>query len=68
MPTQFYRVTWKFHKNLLENVLKQVAKYERNSIPSEEFKLTAKSLGAHMKVAESSPGMGHGELILRTFI
>ena len=38
------------------------------SIPSEEFELTANSLGAHMKVTESSPGMGHGELILRTFI
>ena len=37
-------------------------------IPSEEFELTANSLGAHMKVTESSPGMGHGELILRTFI
>ena len=36
--------------------------------PSEEFELTANSLGAHMKVTESSPTMGHGELILRTFI
>ena len=26
-------------------------------IPSEEFELTAISLGAHMKVNESSPGM-----------
>ena len=37
-------------------------------LPSEEFELTADSLGAHMEVTESSPGMGHGELILRTFI
>ena len=36
--------------------------------PSEEFELTADSLGAHMKVIESSPSMGHNELILRTFI
>ena len=40
--------------------------------PSEEFELTANSLGAHMKVTgsshESSHGMDHGELILRTFI
>ena len=36
--------------------------------PSEEFKLTANSMGAHMKLTESSPGMGHDELILRTFI
>ena len=36
--------------------------------PYEEFELTANSLVAHMKVTESSPGMGHGELILRTFI
>ena len=36
--------------------------------PSEEFELTANSLGAHMKVTESSPSMGHGELILRTSI
>ena len=35
---------------------------------SEEFELTVNSLGAHMKVTESSPGMGHSELILRTFI
>ena len=37
-------------------------------VPSEEFELTANSLGAHMKVTESSPGVGHGELILRTLI
>ena len=37
-------------------------------LPSEEFELTANSLGAHMKVIESSPGMGQSELILRTFI
>ena len=37
-------------------------------LPREEFVLTANSLGAHMKVTESSPGMGHSELILRTFI
>ena len=36
--------------------------------PSEEFELTANSLGAHMKVRESSSGIGHSELILRTFI
>ena len=36
--------------------------------PSEEFGLTANSLGAHMKVTESSPGMGHSDLISRTFI
>ena len=35
---------------------------------SEEFELTANSLGAHMKLTEISPGMSHGELILRTFI
>ena len=35
---------------------------------SEEFELTANSLGAHMKVTESSHGLDHGELILRTFI
>ena len=33
-------------------------------MPSEEFEFTANSLGAHMKVTESSPGMGHGELIV----
>ena len=37
-------------------------------VPSEGFELTPNSLGAHMKVTGSSPGMGHGELILRTFI
>ena len=37
-------------------------------LPSEEFELKANSLGTHMKVTESSPGMGHGEFILRTFI
>ena len=37
-------------------------------VPSEEFELTTNSLGAHMKVTESSPDMGHGELILTTFI
>ena len=31
--------------------------------PSEEFELTA-----HMKAMESSPGMGHEELISRAFI
>ena len=36
--------------------------------PSEKFELTANSLGAHMKVTETSPSMGHGEQILRTFI
>ena len=36
--------------------------------PSEEFKLTANPQGAHVKVTESSPSMGHRELILRTFI
>ena len=36
--------------------------------PSKEFELAANSLGAHMIVTESSPGMGHGELVLRTFI
>ena len=35
---------------------------------TEEFELTANSLGAHMKVTESSPRMGHCELILRKFI
>ena len=44
--------------------LKETFSYE----PGEEFELTANSLGAHMKVTESSPGMGHGEHILRTFI
>ena len=39
-----------------------------SNLPSEEFELTANSLGAHKKVTQSSPGMGHGELILRTFI
>ena len=39
-----------------------------NDLPSEEFELTANLLGAHMKLTESSPGMGHGEVILRTFI
>ena len=38
------------------------------NVPSEEFELRVNSLGAHMKVRESSPGMGHSELILRTFI
>ena len=38
------------------------------NLPSEEFELTANSLGDHMKVTESSSGMGHGKLILRTFI
>ena len=37
-------------------------------MPRGKFELTADSLGAHMKVTESSPGMGHFELILRTFI
>ena len=37
-------------------------------VPSEEFDRTANSLGVHVKAAESSSGMGHGELILRTFI
>ena len=37
-------------------------------MPSDEFELTAYSLGAHMNVTESSPDMGHSELILRTFI
>ena len=37
-------------------------------LPSEEFELADNSRGAHMKVTESSPGIGHGELILRTFI
>ena len=37
-------------------------------VPSEVFDLTANSLGTHMKVIEISPDMGHGELILRTFI
>ena len=36
--------------------------------PSEKFELTANSLGAHIKVTETSPSMGQGELILRTFI
>ena len=36
-------------------------------LPSEEFELTANLLGAQMNVTESSPGMAHGELILRTF-
>ena len=35
---------------------------------NKEFELTANSLGAHMKVAESSPRMGHSELIMRTFM
>ena len=39
-----------------------------HSLPSEEFELTANSLVAHMKVTDSSPGMGHGELILRSFV
>ena len=30
-------------------------------LPSDEYELTANSLGAHMKVTESSPGMGHFE-------
>ena len=34
-----------------------------NVSPSEEFELTANSLGARMKFPESSPGMGHGEII-----
>ena len=38
---------------------------ELNHLPSEEFELTANSLGAHMKVIESSSNMGHGELNLR---
>ena len=38
------------------------------NLPSEEFELTANSLGAHMKVIESSLGLGHSELILRTVI
>ena len=33
-----------------------------------KHKVTANSLGAHMKVTESSPGMGPSELILKTFI
>ena len=37
-------------------------------LPGEEFALIANSLGAHMKVIESPPSMGHDELILRTFI
>ena len=37
-------------------------------LSSEEFELTANSLGAHMKVTESSLGIGHGELIFKTFI
>ena len=36
--------------------------------PSEKFELTANSLGAHMKVAESLPSIGYSELILRTLI
>ena len=39
-----------------------------NIVRSEEFELTAYSLRAHMNVTESSLGMGHDELILRTFI
>ena len=35
-------------------------------LPSEEFELTANSLGAYTELTESSPGMGHSELILRT--
>ena len=35
---------------------------------SEEFEPTANSLGAHMRVTESSLSLGHGKLILRTFI
>ena len=38
------------------------------STPSEELELTANSLESHIKVTESSPGMGHSKLILRTFI
>ena len=37
-------------------------------LPREEFELTANSLGAHIIVTESSPGMGHGELISTTII
>ena len=32
------------------------------TFPSEEFELTANSLGALVKVTESSAGMGHGSL------
>ena len=48
-------------------MLDLVSDYLR-SLPSEEFALTADSLGPHMKVTESSPVTGHGELILRTFV
>ena len=46
----------------------QQKKTTESSELSEEFELTANSLGAHMKVTESSPSMGHSELILKTFI
>ena len=39
-------------------------------IPSEEYELTANSLGTHMKVTESSSSMGHSEItvgLLRAF-
>ena len=35
--------------------------------PSEEFELTANSLGAHMKFTESSPGMGDDEREFEVF-
>ena len=34
------------------------------NLPSEEFELTANSLGAHMTVTESSPGIGQDELTM----
>ena len=44
-----------------------VVQLQQMILPSEEFELRANSLGADMKVTESS-GMGHSELILKTFI
>ena len=45
-----------------------IVHYHLYEIPCEEFELTANSLGAHMKITESSPRIGHNELILRIFI
>ena len=60
-----------FGKSLVSNNLQQIQSLHYSDpilSPSEEFELTATSLGAHMKVTESSPDIGHGELIFRTFI
>ena len=56
------------HMMNLAEKLNEVRRTETAVQPSEEFELTANSLEPHMKVTESAPSMGHGELILRTFI